>query len=136
MSYTSDLTDFYGSPIHVVTRADLLADGQLVDVSAEARKAGFRVPCAVTAGVWSLIEDAPAPDYGRDVTRRLRHVLYSAYCYARLHPSARVGLFQLYLTTPENRRAQPHDQIVTLKLVATPGDAGEMVLTVLLPAED
>lgn len=136
MTHIDDLTDFFGPPIHVVTRADLLADGQLVDVSAEAHKAGFRAPCAVTAGVWGLIEVVPAPDYGCDVTRRLRHVLYSAYCYARLHPNARVGLFHLYLTTPENRLAPPHDQLVTLKLIAGPDDAGEMVLTVLLPAED
>lgn len=135
MNY-DDLTDFFGPPIHVVTRADLLADGQLVDVSAEAHKTGFRAPCAVTAGVWGLIEADPTAVGRRDVTRRLRHVLYSAYCYACLHPNAHVGHFHLYLTTPENSLAPPHDQLVTLKLIAGPDDVGETVLTVLLPEED
>lgn len=39
--------------IHTHTRADLLEDGDLVDVSALAQEAGFRVPVAVTRAVWA-----------------------------------------------------------------------------------
>ncbi|KLD26130.1 hypothetical protein TB9_23405, partial [Xanthomonas perforans] len=39
--------------IHSHTRANLLEDGDLVDVSALAREAGFNVPVAVTRAVWA-----------------------------------------------------------------------------------
>ncbi|WP_325176197.1 DUF6573 family protein, partial [Xanthomonas hortorum] len=39
--------------IHSHTRANLLEDGDLVDVSALAREAGFKVPVAVTRAVWA-----------------------------------------------------------------------------------
>ena len=39
--------------IYAYTRAQAIADGVLVDVSKLAREAGFKIPVAVTAGVWA-----------------------------------------------------------------------------------
>ena len=39
--------------VHTYSRADMLADGYLVDVTAQAKQAGFRVPVAVTRAVWT-----------------------------------------------------------------------------------
>lgn len=39
--------------VHAYTRAEAIEDGFLVDVTETAREAGFRVPVAVTRGVWA-----------------------------------------------------------------------------------
>ena len=70
--------------IHAYTRGEALADGVLVDVTATAKEAGFKVPTAVTASVFNeCIEwteegrqaepDLPGPGrtpLGRPVPRR------------------------------------------------------------------
>jgi Family of unknown function (DUF6573) len=38
--------------VHLYTRADAIADGVLIDVSAVAREAGIRYPVALTRAVW------------------------------------------------------------------------------------
>ncbi|PXV79112.1 DUF6573 family protein [Nitrosomonas eutropha] len=38
--------------IHTHTRAQLIEDGDLIDVSETAREAGFMVPVAITRAVW------------------------------------------------------------------------------------
>jgi hypothetical protein len=44
--------------IHMYTREQAIADGQLVDVSEtpEAKEAGFRIPVCLTAGVHALVQ--------------------------------------------------------------------------------
>lgn len=41
--------------ISVYTRAQALEDGVLVDLTDWAREAGFKIPVAVTQGVWSVV---------------------------------------------------------------------------------
>jgi hypothetical protein len=45
--------------IHAYTRAEAIADGALIDVSAVARKAGIRYPVALTAAVWAKCVAVP-----------------------------------------------------------------------------
>jgi hypothetical protein len=45
--------------IHVYTRAQAIEDGQLVDVSEWARRAGFCIPVAVTRTVWGQCIEVP-----------------------------------------------------------------------------
>jgi hypothetical protein len=54
-----DLRDLFGEVIHVHTRADAIADGMLVDVSAVAREAGIRFPVALTRAIWERCVRAP-----------------------------------------------------------------------------
>ena len=42
------------------TRAQAIADGQLIDVSEMAREAGIRYPVALTATVWARCVEVPA----------------------------------------------------------------------------
>ena len=49
----ASLTEIFGEPIHVYTRAQALADGELVDVTTTAAEAGFRIPVALTRAVWA-----------------------------------------------------------------------------------
>lgn len=67
--------------IHTHTRADLLEDGDLVDVSALAQEAGFRVSVAVTRAVWADCvawseEDTKRKHVPQDEQGRLWNVLF------------------------------------------------------------
>ena len=53
------------------TRAEAIADGVLIDVSEQAKQAGFCYPVAVTAGVWAECVAVPEGAAGRDETGRL-----------------------------------------------------------------
>ena len=58
------------------SRASALEDGVLVDISALAREAGFKIPVCITSGVHELCDpkDIPCQDY----TGRLWDVLWLA----------------------------------------------------------
>ena len=45
--------------IHRYRRADALRDGELIDVSANAREAGIRWPVALTAAAWAKCVTVP-----------------------------------------------------------------------------
>ena len=126
------------------SRAQALADGVLVDLSELAREAGFRCPVAATAAVWALIETIPTPlQHWQDVMGRCWDVLYMASLAVRRQREASHCTFRLILATPENTpdpfdadALEPEQQLVTFKIVAGPGDEGELVLTLLMPGED
>ena len=61
--------------IYAYTRAQAIADGVLVDVSKLAREAGFKIPVAVTAGVWAECVAVPKGILCQDETGRLWDVL-------------------------------------------------------------
>jgi hypothetical protein len=118
--------------ISVYTRAQAIEDGELVDVSAVAREAGFVYPVALTRAVWSLIENIPARLKGiEDLQGRLWDVLYMARLAARRGGS--VTIYSLILNRVENGRARRNLQ---LKMHCGPGDQGDPVITISLPDED
>lgn len=110
------------------TRAQALADGALIDVSPLSKDAGFKVPVAVTAMVWTLLEPSERDErLGQTVEGRLRTVL------AALRESARddgvLVLFDVDLVdfgAPAKWR---------LQAVISSGERGEPVVTIMLPHE-
>ena len=123
--------------IHSYTRADAIADGVLIDVTNEAREAGFKVPVALTAEVWSDCVKWTAEDSKRQVLQdeagRLWDVLWMAFIAARRATGDRIG-FQLYRVPRGGRGCRP--RLTTLQLHISPGDELEPVITVLLPGQD
>jgi hypothetical protein len=123
-----------GVLIHAYTRAQAIDDGTLVDVTDLARDAGFKVPVALTAKVWS---DCVAWDQTREVapqdeTGRLWDVLAMAHLAARGRPdSDRLSFSVLRIGSGHLRPSR-----VTLALVIGPGDQGEPVITIMQPEED
>jgi hypothetical protein len=94
----SDLTEFFGEPIHSYTRHQAIEDGVLVDVSEMAREAGIRFSVAVTRRLWDewIVPDAASADAGQDQQGRLWDVLWmlrAATCCRR---------------RTDRRRQQPH----------------------------
>jgi hypothetical protein len=70
--------------IYAYTRAQALADGVLVDVTATAREAGFVWPVALTAALWADIQNIALRLAGvADVAGRLWDVLWMACCAMR-----------------------------------------------------
>jgi hypothetical protein len=66
--------------IHRYTRADAIADGVLIDVSATAREAGFRWPVALTCAAWERCVSVPPSVACQDEAGRLWNVLFMLRC--------------------------------------------------------
>lgn len=124
--------------VYGYSRAQALADGVLVDATAQAAEAGFRLPVAVTAALWSryIVPAEPLRQAGQTQAERLHDVftlLRAAIGRLRVtsQPSDRVSFRVTFLMPP--------DRSVTARLVAVCGpadDGGEAVITIMLEGED
>lgn len=116
------------------TRAQAITDGVLVDLTEWALETGFRVPVACTSTVWSqYIEPAddlrPAGQSERGRAHDVLWLLYVTIC--KCPPNTDQLRFKIsFLMSARNQ------QTVELKAISGPGDAGEPVLTLMLPDED
>ena len=126
-----NLTEFYGEPVYVYSRADAISDGFLVDVSQMAKEAGFRCPVAVTRTVWEtyVVPDERARLRGQSEQGRLWDILWLLREAIRTH--GKTFLFQVYFIMKEKQI-----QLVTLKSICGPGDTPDPVITIMLPDED
>ena len=117
--------EIFGDLIYAYTRAQALADGVLVDVSARARCVGLRYPTACTQGVQALIEAIEDP-------------------HPTLRPVQVLGRTDAVLVAmlAAIRQARGTDRVMFFALGASlwaqcgPGDTPEPVLTVMLEGED
>ena len=118
------------------TRAQAIEDGVLVDVSAQAKKAGFRIPVAVTAAVWADCVEWPESEPAiQNESGRLWDVVFMATVAAR--SAARQGegdraSFELEVVP----RGGDVPQLTELVLHIGPGDDRRPVATIMLPGED
>jgi hypothetical protein len=119
--------------IHAYTRAQALADGELVDVTGAAREAGFRVPVALTRGVAALVHADEDAANGQSTAGRRWDVLWMASVAARLHGAASRTTFEVIFAP---RTASERERVVDMVLHSGPGDEGEHVITIMLPEED
>lgn len=120
----------FGPVIYAYTRKEAIEDGVLVDVTLTAKEAGFQFPFAMTAAVWSLIENIPGKYGHEDIAGRLWDVLMVAKASIRAGQEKQdVVFFDVILHHEGGSR-------VRLKLHCGPGDNGEPVLTLMLPNED
>ena len=127
--------------IFAYTRAQAIADGVLIDVSEAAREAGFRFPVALTAQVWADCVAWDPEDSARqihqDLSGRLWDVLWMASWVIR---TQRIGNdvsrlpYRLHVVPRDGQSLDARE--VELHMHIGPGDAGEPVLTIMLPGED
>jgi hypothetical protein len=118
--------------IHRYSRAEALADGVLIDVSAAAREAGIRWPVALTRAVWERCVTVPPGVACQDEAGRLWDVCWMLACAARRSEGAEVR-FGVHVRNGTREGTPP---LVRLKALCGPGDDGEPVVTVMLPDED
>lgn len=135
------VADMPGSPfdgadfISIYTRAMALEDGSLVDVSEMAKEAGFTIPVALTRAAWSdCVEWGEEREIHQDESGRLWDVLWMTRCQVR--GSAGSEIIVRLWRIPNREGALPSGEEVKLRALCGPGDAGEPVITIMLPEED
>tara|TARA_R100000005_G_scaffold94413_1_gene72329 strand:+ start:15097 stop:15534 length:438 start_codon:yes stop_codon:yes gene_type:complete len=133
------IEDVFGPVVSSYSRAQAIDDGVLVDVTSMAREAGFKWPAALTRAAWydcvAWTEGDSRSQVHQDEAGRLWDVLFMAFYAIRTAtaPGDRLS-FSLYRVPRDGHSIE--DEEVSLKLMVGPGDAGEPVVTIMLPNED
>ena len=130
---------YFGDVIFTYTRAQALADGVLMDTGALAHEAGFRLPVAVTAAVFSECvawnEADSLAQVHQDETGRLWDVLFMAAHAIRCEAGTGASqAFRFHRVPRDGHSVEPAP--VDLKLVIGPDDDGDPVVTVMRSDED
>lgn len=123
--------------IYSYTREDALNDGVLVDVTKTANEAGFNCPVAITKALFERIALIPTKHSYQSYSGRLWDVLFMAMM--RIKASKERGsvlIYKVILFTDHREDQEEEENPTKLKLVAGPGDVGELVITIMLPEED
>jgi hypothetical protein len=139
MESTSTLREVFGEVISSYTRAQAIADGVLVDLrqgelTALVDEAGFRMPFACTAEVFSQcieLTDA-ARRAGNDVKGRLWDLLWMLKLAIRRAPRSTDVLAFDVLVVRERLRPT----LTRLVAHVGPGDDAEPVITIMFPGQD
>jgi len=130
----SSLTEIFGEPISVYTRAQAIADGVLVDLSALAPDVcaqHYKYPVACTAAVWAIVDAAVKhPRWMND----LKGVVHDLLWMSRARPVQRMGPSQVLFEVIV--RGAGRQSVFTFKMVCGPGDDASPVMTLMLPEED
>jgi len=117
------------------TRAQAIEDGVLVDLSAWAKEAGFKVPVACTSTVWQgyIVPPPGTEKFGQSERGRAHDVLWMLFVAIKANGKTQRDqiLYRvLFLQAPGKTEE------VTLKAHFGPGDDGEPVVTIMTPDED
>lgn len=134
--------------VYSYSRAQAIADGDLVDVSEAARSAGIVYPVALTAFVWRRYVSG-GDRAGQNTAGRLLDLLWMFRCAARRDEGDTLPL-QLLVEIPASEpflvnEAAPQPatgltsathRVVTLRAIVGPGDTPAPVITILMPDED
>lgn len=118
--------NLFGKPVYIYTRAQAIEDGVLVDLSQiEIIRKHWKHHMACTSAVWAIIKEALNTP-GQDVNGIVHDISTMARMELALNRTTNQVLFEVIIT------GKTH----TFKLHVGPGDAGEPVLTLMLPNED
>ena len=135
---THDEDSIFGDLIHSYSRAQAIEDGLLIGIDPEVgRKAGFRIPIALTYEAWGSC--IPVPDCLKDDPEQsedgrlqdLLRVLRFNIRHCTEIDQTRLN-FWLALQIPGT---DDHEKL-ELTAVCGPGDNCEPVITVMLPDQD
>jgi len=119
--------------IHQYTRAQAIADGVLVDVTAQARACGFRLPVAMTATLFADCESwAEGADWGRGEPTPEQFVQW-LLCFACETIRTSKAINTDRLTLPLWHFAGCPKLAV---IHVGPGDDAEPVITLMYPGEE
>lgn len=123
-----------GPVIYAYTRAQAIADGFQIDVSATAKEAGICFPLFITRGVYEKCIAVPPGVTGQDEAGRLWDVVWmTRFAILRARPGACRLIVALYVRNDDQRPR-------LVKLIATAGamdiDNPAPAITVMLPEED
>jgi hypothetical protein len=120
--------------LHTYSRREAIDDGVLIDVTDTAKKAGFRIPVAVTAALWAEFVTVPDGVEGQDERGRLWDVLFVLLMAIRSGRESGAEIRYHLQVRNDNLVGEP--PLVELKSVCGPNDDGTPCVTVMLPEED
>ena len=126
-------TDKDWNVIYSYTRAQAIEDGVLIDITADAKATGFKVPTVITDNLFHGYVEVPTglQAEGQSTAGRLHDLLTLALFAAR----ASKGTDRVYFKVDflmEPGRLEEANIIAHIG----PGDHGEPVLTLMLPEDD
>lgn len=134
--FQNPMTELFGDVIYTYSRSQAIEDGLLVDITITAREAGFTCPVAITRAAWGDCVEWNEADSKRqthqDQEGRLWDVVWMASQAARR--GGMETLFRFYRVPRGGRGVRP--RLSALKMLACPGDDGELVITILMVGED
>jgi hypothetical protein len=125
---------FEEEPVYSYSRRQALDDGVLVDLTDFSNDHGLVFPVACTAGVYHtyLVPDKTLESQGQTLEARIHDLLSILAAAIKKQPLKSDRLtFQTSFLMPRGRQAT-----ITFTCMCGPDDAGDPVLTVLLPGED
>lgn len=147
----SEQDEVFGDAIYSYTRAQAIADGVLVDLSAPSftfrrglnilKEAGIKYPVAMTTTAFKRTVHASDEDLppGQDMSGRLWDVLTVFKFYARQNRDDTI-FFPVsvlnWVYVKGKRTGRIKLETIQLKAVCGPGDTPEPVITIMLPNED
>lgn len=117
--------------IHSYTRKQAIEDGMLIDVSAMAKEAGFKIPVAITNTVWNdlIVPDKEAA--GQSIDGRLWDTLIMLHISIKQGDGSNYLLFEVLYS-----QGDKEPELKELKAVISGGDNGEPVITIMYKYED
>lgn len=131
------------------TRKQAITDGVLVDITQGARGSGIKYPTAVTAEVWARYCQFSPESEGQSISGRIHDIVWMLFLQIRRQREKTCEIhFQLYVAVPDGGDWWPNEtgpepefsrrthRLVKLKALCGPGDAGEPVITIMLPNQD
>lgn len=115
------------------TRKQAIEDGVLIDVTDEAKSAGFKVPVAIGDNLFNRYVTPPPglEGEGQSISGRLHDLFMMTHAAIRCQRGeSRVIFSVLFLMKPGRTEK------ITVLAVIGPGDQGEPVLTICLPEDE
>lgn len=128
------MDNIFGEVIYSYTRAQAIEDGVLVDLSKWAKELGIRFPVAVTDTVFNqyLVPSKEVESFGQDLVGRIWDLL-SLFRFA-IHNGRNADRVMFTVSFVMDKRGRKKN--VEFKALCHGGDAGEPVITIMLPQED
>ncbi len=123
--------------VSTYTRKQAIEDGVLLDITDTAKKIGFISSVAVTSTVWHgyIIPPKELKCWGQSIKGRLWDVIFLLHFRISQSLPKHSLHFKTVFMMPDKRHDYMHKP-VELKAVASSGDDGEPVITIMLPEED
>lgn len=138
-STQENLHTMFGPMVTAYDRDDAIADGHLFDVTDMARQVGFQWPVALTAAVWcdcvSWSDEDSRAQIRQDPMGRLWDVLYMAFLVIHRTSVPKDRMTFSFFRVPRDGTTREPEEVV-LKLIVAVGDAGEPIVTILMPEEN
>ncbi len=132
-----ELTNIFDKTAFSYTLAQGIKDGFLIDITAAANKAGFKIPIAVTQAVWNKyiawVNDNEQEQTKHELDNRLQNMLTALQIAIRKVQNA--ACIHYELVVPRNGKSKTEKK-VQLKAILGADDNGEAVIIIMLSDEN